>query len=171
MRILNRWLHQGKRHRILFSPVVEFRWMVELGNRQPHQWTLYNQANVSKCYRFPYGFGTPIWNMLEMMVMVADDFDAKNYCLVAIWVDGDSGILSKMPPTPAFGEKLLHEYWHWHKTNAHWIFQKSFCRSMSNQTLWFTLRTNSSACSAALWANAPKSISSESTPALSTSVI
>lgn len=34
-----------------------------------------------------------------------------------------------------------------------------------------TFLTNSSACSAALWANAPRSISSDRTPALSTSVI
>lgn len=35
----------------------------------------------------------------------------------------------------------------------------------------FTFRTNSSACSAALCANAPKSISSDNTPAFKTSVI
>lgn len=35
-----------------------------------------------------------------MMVMVADDFDVRNYCLVAIAVNDDNGILSMMPPKP-----------------------------------------------------------------------
>lgn len=35
-----------------------------------------------------------------MMVTVADDFDVKNYCPVAIVVDDDNGIHSMMPPKP-----------------------------------------------------------------------
>lgn len=35
-----------------------------------------------------------------MMATAADGFGAKNYCLVAIWANGDSGILSKMLPIP-----------------------------------------------------------------------
>lgn len=39
-----------------------------------------------------------------MMVTVADDFDVKNYCLVAILVNDDNGIHSMMPPKPKVGQ-------------------------------------------------------------------
>lgn len=88
------------------------------------------------------------------MVMVADDFDVKNYYLVANEVDDDNDILSMMLPKPEMN-----------------FLNYIIILHLIGLFLVFTFLTNSSACSAALCASAPKSISSDNTPALSTSVI
>lgn len=112
--------------------------------------------------RLPYLYvvWTLTWNMHGTMAVVDDGIDVRNYCLVAISVSVCSDRLSTMPPRPGehFVNESKHEYWGIERIS-------NFVKAN------LTLRTNSSACSAALCANAPRSISSDNTPALSTSVI
>lgn len=157
--------------RIRFSPAAESRSMAGSRSTRPRRWTPRSPADASKCCRSPCGSGTRTWSMPGTMVAVVCGCDAGNYCLAATWAGGDNGTLSTRLPIPAEENRLgvaLQEQ----TENAHSIRSADRQRSpiISAQGI-LTFRTNSSACSAALWANAPKSISSDKTPAFSTSVI